>query len=237
MPEIWLQGAPLVAAPFIAGFLSVLVMRLSAGRGERADFAAWTVSGIALPWRHPRDSGGKTAPLYPALGLGATAVALWAVSTVPAAIAWWSCLLGWTLLALSAIDLRCWRLPNVLTYPLGGAGLVFAGVVVPERLGDHALGWVIGLAGIIVLNLVWRGLRGRDGLGWGDAKLLAAGGAWVGWAGLGGILFIAAVAALLAVLAFRLRGGAVAADTALPFGPALALGIWFSFLHGPLLIG
>lgn len=237
MPDIWLQGAPLVAAPFIAGFLSVLVTRLSAGRGEPADFAAWTVSGIALPWRLPRDSGSKITPLTPVLGLGAMVVALWAVSTVPAAVAWWSCLLGWTLLALSAIDLRCWRLPNVLTYPLGGAGLLFAGVVVPERLGDHALGWVIGLAGIIVLNLAWRGLRGRDGLGWGDAKLLAAGGAWVGWAGLGGILFIAAVAALLAVLAFRLRGGAVTADTALPFGPALALGIWLGFLHGPLLIG
>ncbi|PWR25357.1 prepilin peptidase [Zavarzinia aquatilis] len=187
-----------------------------------------------------RDGGGvwPAAGASPLLTGGAgAALGLWAGSVVPAPVLGWACGLGWGLLVLALVDLRCWRLPDALTLPLLAGGLLFAAVVVPGTLADHVIGAAAGYGVIALAGLAYRTLRGRDGLGWGDAKLLAAGGAWVGWAGLGGILFIAAVAALLAVFAFRLRGGAVTADTALPFGPALALGIWLSFLHGPLLIG
>jgi len=55
----------------------------------------------------------------------------------------------------------------------------------------------------------YRALRGRDGLGAGDAKLLAAAGAWIGLSGLGIVLLLAATIALAAALAMRLRGGAM----------------------------
>lgn len=248
--EAWTQVAPLAVAPFVGSFLSVLAHRLPAGRDWVRGRSACPACGGTLRARDMvpvlswvllrgrcRACRAAISPLYPALELGALGIALWAVAAVPPAVVWWACVLGWGLLVLSAIDLAVWRLPNVLTYPLGAAGLVFAAVMVPGQLGDHALGWLLGLGVVVALNLAWRALRGQDGLGWGDAKLLAAGGAWAGWAGLGGILFIAAVAALAFVLILRLRGRTVTADMALPFGPALALGIWLTLLHGPLLIG
>jgi leader peptidase (prepilin peptidase)/N-methyltransferase len=79
-------------------------------------------------------------------------------------------------------------------------------------------------------------LRRRDGLGLGDAKLLAAGGAWLSWHALPSTLLIAAgfalVLALCASLAGKLR---LSTATCVPFGPFLAGAIWLSWLYGPLL--
>lgn len=206
----WAVILPILAAPFAGAMLALLAHHLS---GASVGPALTRVRGMAL---------------------GALGLALWAVAVVPAVVVWWACLLGWGLLVLAAIDIACWRLPNVLTLPLGAAGLVFAALV-PGQLGAHAIGWGLGLGIVVAINLLWRTFRGQDGFGWGDAKLLAAGGAWTGWAGLGGILFLAAVSALLAVGLWRWRGGRISPDLALPFGPALALGIWVTFLHGPLI--
>jgi len=250
MPALWAQAMPVVAAPFTGSFLSVLVVRLPQGRGMVAGRSACPACGAALRARdlvpvlsfavlrgRCRDCGGAISPLYPALELGALGLALWSVVTVPGPVVWWSCLLGWALLALATIDLRCWRLPNVLTLPLGAVGLVFAGLMLPGRLGEHVTGAALGFGLIFAANLAYQLWRGRIGLGWGDAKLLAAGGAWVGWAGIGGIVLVAALSALAGVMVLRRRGGVVRADTALPFGPALCLGIWLTWLYGPLTIG
>ena len=85
-----------------------------------------------------------------------------------------------------------------------------------------------------MLAWVYRRLRGREGLGGGDAKLLAAAGAWIGASGLPSVLFGAAVAALLAAAALALAGREMRRDTALPFGPFLALATWLVWLFGPL---
>ena len=79
-------------------------------------------------------------------------------------------------------------------------------------------------------------MRGRDGLGGGDAKLLAAGGAWVGISGLPTVLFAGAGTALIAAGILILAVYRLRRDTALPFGPFLALGIWFVWFFGPLTI-
>ncbi|RJF80807.1 prepilin peptidase [Oleomonas cavernae] len=185
--------------PFIGSFLSVLAVRLPEGRGVVAGRSACPACGAALRARdlvpvlsfavlrgRCRDCGGAISPLYPALELGALGLALWSLAAVPGPIVWWSCLLGWALLALAAIDLRCWRLPDVLTLPLGAAGLVFAELMLPGRLGEQLIGAVAGFGLIFAVDLVYQHWRGRIGLGRGDAKLLAAGGAWVGWAGSAG---------------------------------------------------
>jgi leader peptidase (prepilin peptidase)/N-methyltransferase len=67
-------------------------------------------------------------------------------------------------------------------------------------------------------------------MGEGDAKLLAALGAWVGLSGLGPTILIAALLGLSAALVMRLRGGAVASDTKLPLGACLAAAAWVVFL-------
>ncbi len=73
----------------------------------------------------------------------------------------------------------------------------------------------------------YRQLRGRDGLGLGDAKLLAAAGAWLGVESLPWLLLIAALLGLAMAL---VRAGPLRAETAVPFGPPLALSFWGLFV-------
>ena len=80
-------------------------------------------------------------------------------------------------------------------------------------------------------------LRGRDGLGEGDAKLLAAAGAWVTWMGLPEVMLVAALTGLAVALAGRLAGQKMEAQTAIPFGPCLAFATWIAWLYGPLILG
>ena len=85
-----------------------------------------------------------------------------------------------------------------------------------------------------MISLAYRGLRRREGLGLGDAKLLAAAGAWVGWVGLPSVVMLGAVFGLVTALAMRMTGREVGRVTELPFGPALALAFWLVWLYGPL---
>ncbi|WP_439634102.1 prepilin peptidase [Glycocaulis sp.] len=128
------------------------------------------------------------------------------------------------LTALTVMDVRTMRLPDWLTLPLIPAGLLAA-----WWLGDpllwHLAGAVIGYAGLVALELAYRAVRGRDGLGRGDAKLLAVGGAWCGAALLPVILLLASMTGLIWVLALKLAGREIGAGTAIPFGPFLAAGI------------
>ena len=80
-------------------------------------------------------------------------------------------------------------------------------------------------------------VRGRHGLGQGDAKLFAAAAAWLGLAALPTVVALAATAALATVAAASLRAGAVTASTRLPFGPYIALAFWIVWLHGPIVAG
>jgi leader peptidase (prepilin peptidase)/N-methyltransferase len=140
------------------------------------------------------------------------------------------------LLALSWIDWRHMILPDVLTLPLLLAGLGVALFLDPGNIVDHAAGAAIGYLLFIGVAWAYRRTRGRDGLGEGDAKLLAAAGAWVTWSGLAQVMLIAAVVGLLVALAGSLAGKKFGAQTALPFGPCLAVGIWLVWMYGPLLL-
>jgi leader peptidase (prepilin peptidase)/N-methyltransferase len=80
----------------------------------------------------------------------------------------------------------------------------------------------------------YRRLRGVEGLGLGDAKLLAAAGAWLGPAGLPSTMLIACAAALAHAALLARGGSGVGWRTPIPLGPALALGFWITWLHGPV---
>ena len=89
-----------------------------------------------------------------------------------------------------------------------------------------ALGWLVFAS----VAAGYRALRGREGLGGGDAKLLAAAGAWLGWQALPQVMLLGAVAALVGAGVLRLaRDGA-----RLAFGPWLALAIWLVWLYGDI---
>ena len=133
------------------------------------------------------------------------------------------------LAALALYDLRQGRLPDWLTLPLAAAGLLLAWRSV--ALADAALGAALGYGAFEGLALGYRRLRGREGLGGGDAKLALAAGAWVGWQGLPSVVLLAAAGALTIALARRRLGAA----ESVPFGAYLAPAILLVWLAGPLL--
>lgn len=127
------------------------------------------------------------------------------------------------LLALSVIDLKTFRLPNVLTFSLIGTGLAEAWLFqggFASGFYNRLLGAAIGYGAFFLIERSYKALRGKDGLGRGDAKLLAGGGAWCGWMGLPFIVLIGSGMGLVAALFPSVRKSGI-----IPFGPFLAIGI------------
>jgi leader peptidase (prepilin peptidase)/N-methyltransferase len=129
----------------------------------------------------------------------------------------------------AAVDIDRMILPNPLTIGLLVVGLAFEAFHDPEDLADHVIGPVAGYFALVSISLLYRKLRGVEGIGMGDAKLLAAGGAWLGWMALP---FSIAIAATLALLWSAFRGGLKPGqrDQRLAFGPFIGLGIWVCWI-------
>lgn len=143
-----------------------------------------------------------------------------------------SALLATCLLALSYIDFHSLRLPDGLTLPLIIVGLVYAIFCPDTPIISAALGATIGYGIIAALALFYRRFRGLDAIGMGDAKLLAAGGAWCGAVSVPTILLVASGAGLLVGGVVHLTATKTRERTdalRLPFGPWIALGIWTSW--------
>jgi leader peptidase (prepilin peptidase) / N-methyltransferase len=171
---------------------------------------------------------------YPAVEIAAAVIAWSAVVAFSGWLVWASCLLGWALLALSLIDLRCYLLPDLLTLPMLLAGLAVSAWISLSSLPDHLLGAILGYAALAGVARLYRALRGRDGMGLGDAKLLAAAGAWLSWQALPEVVLIAAILALAFAVASSLRRRMqLSATTRVPFGPCLSMAIWLVWLYGP----
>jgi len=236
-----------MAAPLIGSFLGVLVRRARVPRSilvgrstcERCGHVLGPVDLIPLvSWlathgrcRYCRHAIGA---FHPMIELAALGVALWAAWLATDWLLWPSCLLGWLLLALAAIDWRCLLLPDFLTLPLLAGGLLLWAVAEPPALASHAIGAAAGLGFILALRWAYWLLRRREGIGLGDAKLLAASGAWVSWEGLPSVLLVASVAALASSLLRYKRGGSISLVDHVPFGAFLCLGTWLVWLYGPL---
>ena len=201
----------IAAAPLAGGLAAVLAERLAAGAWRRPSLL--NLAGFAL---------------------AAASLALWAASETEGAVLWLSGALALALLALAEVDRRVMLLPDALTLPLIAAGLAAGWWLAPARFLDHAIGAAAGFAVLAAIGLVYARLRGREGLGLGDAKLLAAAGAWLGWQALAGVVVIGAAAALAVALARGLARGRLDPGEAIAFGPFLALGLWLSWLYGPL---
>ena len=134
--------------------------------------------------------------------------------------------LGWQLLLLGLLDLRHLWLPDRLVSLLAVTGLIPALLVAASNvqlLAGPLLGAALGFGLLWLAALVYRGWRGREGLGAGDPKLLGAIGLWLGPAGVIETLLGACLIGLAAVAALALARRAPAADTALPLGTLLAL--------------
>lgn len=155
-----------------------------------------------------------------------------AVLAHPLPLALATALLGWMLLLLAALDVEHHWLPDALTLPLIPLGLGAAALGLGPPILDRLLGALVGAMVLWLLGVAYERLRGQEGLGGGDPKLLAAIGAWVGLLQLPFVLLGAGLLGLLALLLMRLRGQAVGRTTRLPLGALMALAAWPIWLAG-----
>jgi leader peptidase (prepilin peptidase) / N-methyltransferase len=179
-------------------------------------------------------SGFKAPSLILVVVYASLAFAALRDSAIPPAVLAASALLAAALIALSVIDLATFRLPDAITLPM-----ILAGPLLAFAFGWEGVLWRVISAGVGFFSLYavaygYRALRGRTGLGLGDAKLFAAAGAWLGMEMLPSVLLCACGVALTAVILAALAGREVKAASRIPFGPFLALGFWAVWLYGPL---
>ena len=180
-----------------------------------------------------RGCAAPVSPAYPIIELAAVGIAVWAWLATPAYMIVATCIFGWLLLALSAIDFRTFRLPDGLNVALLLCGLLTAQLFYPDRMLEQLAGAGLGLGGLLLVELAYRAIRRRDGLGRGDSKLLGAIGVWIGPVGIAPCIFVAASTAIVFVLILGwVRRRPVAGDTAIPFGPFLAAGGWAVWVNG-----
>ncbi len=109
------------------------------------------------------------AAFYPLIELAAVAVALVAAAVTSGWLLWVTCGLGWTLLALAAVDFRHFVLPDALTLPLIPAGLAVAYLQEPAELMTHVIGALAGYLLFLLVRELYFRLRAREGLGLGES--------------------------------------------------------------------
>lgn len=186
----------------------------------------WRRAGVALPQNQAhRYVLGLLTPLL--LGLVA-----WRYGVTGMTL--WGGLLSLLLLVLALIDARTRLLPDVLTLSCLWLGLLSHVVMADmEMLRAGVLGAAMGYSVLWLVAKLFKSITGQDGMGYGDFKLFAALGAWLGWTSLPWVLFVAAsLGVLWAMVSGRLK------HTTFPFGPCLAIAGWLLLLWGqPLIYG
>jgi len=179
------------------------------------------VSWLALRGRC-KGCGTRISARYPIVELAAGVAALAAIWTFgPTWTGLAACAFLWTLIALAFIDADTQLLPDDLTLPLLWGGLVanLFGLFVP--LASAVIGAAAGYLALWTIYWLFKLIRGKEGMGYGDFKLLAALGAWLGWPMLPQIVLVSSVlGAIGGIAAMALKGRDRAAP--LPFGPWLA---------------
>ena len=160
----------------------------------------------------------------------AGAASVWSVTSAPTLLAL-SCALGVALASLACIDAISLRLPDILTLPLTAAGLAIALGWLPQYQTERLVGALAGFSVLAVLAWAYRQVRGHEGLGLGDAKLLGAAGAWLGWKALPTLTLIACAAAFGIIAVRALLQGRPSLSRPLPLGVALCLAFWVEWLR------
>jgi leader peptidase (prepilin peptidase)/N-methyltransferase len=140
----------------------------------------------------------------------------------------------WSMIALTFIDLDTFFLPDSITLPLLWLGLLFNINATYVSLSSAVIGAAAGYLTLWSVYWAFKWATGKEGMGYGDFKLLAAIGAWLGWAMLPlTILLSSLVGAVIGIglIVFAGRGRGVP----IPFGPYLAIAGMIALLHGPAL--
>jgi len=229
----------------IGSFLNVCIYRLPLGRSVVSPGSACGACGHSLSWFEniPVLSyallGGRCRACRARISIRYVVVELITASMFAAA--WWfygpslllasRLVLGCILIVLFAIDLEHHLLPNVITLPGIAAGLAFSVVTDPGWL-DALIGIVVGGGLLWAVAEIYYRVRGEEGLGMGDVKMLAMIGAFVGWKLTLVTLMMASFSgSILGVFLIATRRGGM--KYALPFGTFLAMGAALAATVGP----
>jgi leader peptidase (prepilin peptidase) / N-methyltransferase len=138
-------------------------------------------------------------------------------------------LLTWSLVALAFIDLDTQLLPDDITLPLLWAGLLFSLIGGLASLSDAVIGAMAGYLSLWLVFWAFKLATGKDGLGYGDFKLLAALGAWLGWQALPQVILLSSLVGAIsgiALIALRRQQR----GSPMPFGPFLAAAGWLALM-------
>lgn len=169
---------------------------------------------------------------YPVVELVASllgAVCVWRFGWSPQLAA--ALVFSWTLLALTVIDLRTQLLPDDLTLPLLWGGLLLSLWTVFVPVDIAAIGAITGYLALWTVFQLFRLITGKEGMGYGDFKLLAALGAWLGWQALPTVILLSSVVGAtvgIGLIIFRKHDRQVP----IPFGPYLAAAGWLTLIGG-----
>ena len=140
-------------------------------------------------------------------------------------------LFTWTLIALTMIDVHKQLLPDNLTLPLLWLGMIFALFDTYTSLQASVTGAIAGYMVLWTVFHLFRLVTGKEGMGFGDFKLLAAMGAWMGWTLLPQIILVSSVVGAIAG-SIMLVVGKARRQQPIPFGPYLAIAGWIALLWG-----
>lgn len=151
-------------------------------------------------------------------------------------------LLTWALIALSGIDIDHQLLPDNITLPLMWLGLLLSlaqtipAIGLPVDARSSIIGAVAGYLSLWSVYHLFKLATGKEGMGYGDFKLLAALGAWLGWQMLLPIILLSALTgAVVGIALIALRGRD--RNIPIPFGPYLAMAGWIALMWGDELVG
>lgn len=181
------------------------------------------VCGVRLSWR------------YPLVELATAVLFVWSAWTHVG----WGPALAWAgfssvVLTLAVIDAETMWLPDALTQPLIWGGLITAAMGWNcIALADALAGAVFGYLSLWSVYWFFLMTTGKEGMGYGDFKMLAALGAWFGWQSLLALVLIASISSLMTVAILQLRRR-LPASRQIPFGPFLAIAAaWLMFFGMP----
>lgn len=216
----WMPLMGLLLGPLLARWVQIAPLWMHARWADPEDGPtphppAWSIRGVSF-------MAVSTAALWGACGH------LW---VGPAAPAW--AVFGTGLWLLACIDARSGWLPDVFTLGLLALGMCAAALQIHSTgFSDAAGGAVLGQGVLWCTARLFKALSGREGLGGGDPKLLAAIGAWMGWTALAPVLLVASVSGVL--VASVMQGlGRWPVQGAFPFGPFLVLAVPIVGAAGP----
>lgn len=232
-----------VLGAIVGSFLATLVLRWPQGRSvirgrSRCDGCDSVLGArdlvplvsAALSRGRCRRCSARIDPRHWQIELGALLIGVLAGIAVPGPVGLAGAVFGWLLLALAALDIAEFWLPDALTATLALAGLAAGLLGIAPDMTERLIGGVGGYAVLWLVGVTYKAVRRREGLGGGDPKLLGAIGLWLGWRMLPVVVFLAALTGLAVVLSALLRGRGASLGDRVPFGALLAIAAYPAWL-------